>query len=713
MQIIQTIRDKGAAIVIGVIALSLIGFLLMDAKQGGTSVFNSLNSHVGKVNGTSIDKADFEKRYNTAYNAAKQQEAQTQQPADAQQIREQVWNQMVAENVFYAEADKLGIAFTSKELSAMLYSNDQSNPLLQDQSMIDPATGRLDPAKVAQAIATIKKAKGEQLEAINAQVGEPQRLPSVSGKYFALLTASAYYPSWMQAKDSTEAKNFATISYAYIPYGEISDSLATVKVSDAEIDTYTGAHKKQFKQEAGRMISYVTFSQYPNSADSAGTKELVSGLKQPFAIETNEQAFIARNTSIIAYDSNYFPKSQIPSSAIDSILKLPVGTVYGPYIDNGSYVLAKYLSTKNWADSLRASHILLPVDDPKTGQPIMPDSTQSRIADSILTAIKGGANFANLAKQYGTDATRDKGGDLGYFGYSAPMVEEFNRALFGKPVGTKTVIRTRFGYHVIEITGGKGTLPVYKIAFMAKEILATEATISSANLNATKLSGQKGGKDFETYITKNGLQKISWPTVVKENDFRLGQLSDARTLIRWAFDAKKGDVSEVFNMNDQFVVATVEKVLSEGTQDAATARQTTEGIIRNKKKADIIIKKLGTAPTVEAAAAAYNKQVQIAGADSSITFGARIIPNIGEEAKIIGAAFNAANQTKQSAPIAGATGVFVIKVNAISAKPADTPETAAQQKSQRAAAIKSQVAAGWFEGLKNQATIEDNRRKYY
>ncbi len=713
MQIIQTIRDKGAAIVIGVIALSLIGFLLMDAKQGSTGFFKSLSSHVGKVNGTSIEKTDFESRYNIAYNAAKQQESQSGQPADAQQIREQVWNQMVAENVFYAEADKLGISFTSKELSAMLYSNEQGNPLLQDQSMIDPATGRLDPAKVAQAIATIKKAKGDQLDAINAQIGEPQRLGSVSGKYFALLNASAYYPGWMQAKDSAEVKNFATISYAYIPYGEISDSLATVKVSDAEIDAYTGSHKKQYKQEAGRMISYITFSQFPSSADSTATKELVTGLKQSFAAENNDQAFIARNTSIIPYDSNYLPKSQIRSSAIDTILKQSVGAVTGPYVDNGSYVLAKYLGSKNWADSLRASHILLPVDDPKTGQPIMPDSTASRIADSILTAIKGGANFASLAKQYGTDATRDKGGDLGYFGYSAPMVEEFNRALFGKPVGTKTVIRTRFGYHVIEITGGKGTLPVYKIAFMAKEILATEATISSANLNATKLSGQKGGKDFETYITKNGLQKISWPTPVKENDFRLGQLSDARSLIRWAFDAKKGDVSEVFNINDQFVVATVEKILSDGTQDAASARQTTEGIIRNKKKADIIIKKLGTAPTVEAAAAAYNKQVQIAGADSSITLGARIIPNIGEEPRIIGAAFNAGNQTKASAPIAGATGVFVIKVNTISAKLADTPETAAQQKSQRASALKSQVAAGWFEGLKNQATIDDNRRKYY
>jgi peptidyl-prolyl cis-trans isomerase D len=148
MQVIQTIRDKGAAVVIAVIALSLIGFLLMDANSGSKGISNSLSTSIGKVNGEAIERTEFEKRVKQAEDMATQQAQRTGQKPDIYQIRDQVWNQIVAEKVFYKEAEKLGINFTSKELTAILKSNDQNNPLLQDQSMVDPATGKLDQSKV-------------------------------------------------------------------------------------------------------------------------------------------------------------------------------------------------------------------------------------------------------------------------------------------------------------------------------------------------------------------------------------------------------------------------------------------------------------------------------------------------------------------------------------------------------------------------------------
>ena len=707
MQIIQTIRDKGAAIVIAVIALSLIGFILMDAKQGGNDFFSSLSGSIGKVNGSAIEKTEFERKIKFADNMAKQQAQQSGRPApDAAQIREQVWNQIVAEKVFYDEAQKLGIKFTSPELSAILKSNDPSNPLMQDQSMVDPATGKLDESKVTSAINTIKKAKGEQYEMINAQIAEPQKLASVSGKYFAMLNASAYYPKWMKEKDSVEAKGFANISYVSIPYNVISDS--TIKVTDSEIEAYVQKHKKQFKQEEGRMISYVTFSQLPSADDSAKTKELVAGLKEGLVTDPNTKAFIARNTSLVEFDSNYLPKAKIRSSYIDTIAKQPVGSVYGPYVDGGAYILAKVLGIKSLPDSVRARHILIPTVDPQTGQPIAIDSVAKKQADSIFAVIKAGGDFGKLAAQFSSDGSKDNGGDLGTFEYGK-MVPEFNTFSFSNPVGSREVVRTQFGYHIIEIMNQKGNSPAYKIAFLAKEILPSDATIQNANLNATKLSAQKNAKELEAYIVKNGLQRISLPTLIKENDFSVGQMQDARTLVRWVFEAKKGDVSEPFNIGEQFVVATVDKIQSEGTQDATTARQQVEGVIRNEKKAETIIKKLGTNTTLEAAAAAYSKQVEIAGADSSLTFTSQMIANIGEEPKLIGASFNKENQAKAPAPIAGNNGVYVIKVNSIGTKSIDTPAAATQKLS----TLRSQVGAGWFEGLKNQATIKDNRSKYY
>ncbi len=715
MQIIQTIRDKGAAVVIAVIALSLIGFLLMDANSGtkgsGGGFFGSSSNNVGKVNGEPVERALFDEKFAQADANAEQQAQQYGGKPEAGQLRQQVWDNIVGLKIFNAEAKKLGIGFTSKELSNLFFSNEQGNPFLQaGAGFTDPATGKLDAIKVGQKISEMKKAKGKEGDSYN-QMTEQIKDGSIYGKYTALLNASAYYPAWLQEKEKSDNKKFANISYVAVPYNVISDS--TIKVTDADIESYVQKHKNQFKQEAGRMISYVTFSQLPSSDDSAKTKAIVAGLKESFSTETNTKAFIARNTSSIEFDSSYLPKSKIRSFAIDTIIKQPVGTVYGPYVDGNNYVLAKVLSTKISPDSAKARHILIGTINPQTGQPILEDSIAKKLADSILTAIKGGADFGAMVTKYSTDeGSKNTAGFYDYFEYGK-MMPDFNDFSFTKPAGTQGIVKTPFGYHVIEAMGTKGSGTLYKVAFMAKEIFSSDATIGNANNNATKLSGQKSGKDFDGYVAKNGLQKINWPTIIKENDYQVGQLRDARALIRWVFEAKKGDVSEPFNINDQFVVVTIDKVQDEGTQDAATARQMVEGDIRNKKKAELIIKNLGANPTLESAASAYKQQVLIAGADSSITFNSQIIANIGQEPKVIGASFNAANQTKVSAPIEGNTGVFVIKVNSVGEKAADTPEAEAQRKIQQTNNLRNQAATGWLEGLKKQATIKDSRSKYY
>ena len=709
MQIIQSIRDKGAAIVIVVISLSLIGFILMDSKQGGNRLFGSLSTNVGKVKGESIELAYFNKRVKQTEDQQEQRTGQKASGTQTYQTREQMWNQIVAEKIFFAEAGKLGIDFTSKELSYILLSNEQGNPLLQEQGMLDSITGKLDLTKAQTALNNIKKFKGEQRDIVNAQIVDPLKLTSVVAKYTGLLNSSVYYPAWMQEKDNKETKNFAAISFVNIPFSEISDS--SVKVSDTEINEYVSKHKDMFKQEAGRMISYASFSQLASQEDSARTQTLVVELKDPFAADSNAKSFVARNTSAIDFEDKYLPKSKITSAAIDTIIKLPAGTVYGPYLDKGNYVLAKAIGTKQLPDSVRARHILIPVNDPKTGKSINPDSTAKKLADSIYNAIISGADFAMLALKYSSDGSKDKGGDLGTYGYGT-MVPEFNDFTFENPVGSKKVVQTQFGYHVIDILNQKDFKPFYKIAFVAKEINPSDVTINKASLEATKASAEKNKESLEKYLSKSGLHFTQIPNVIKENDFAAGGLQDARQLVRWAFGAKNGEVSEPFSIGDQFVVAVLDKILEEGVQDAAAARPGSEVIIRNKKKAEIIIKKLGNNPTLESAAAAYNKQIQQAGADSSITISSQMINGIGLESKVIGASFNKEYQSKPSPPIAGTSAVYLIKVNSIQSKPADTPEALALQITAKTGNLRSQVN-NWYEALKKQATIKDNRSTFY
>jgi len=709
MQIIQGIRDKGAAIVIVVISLSLIGFILMDANQGGGKMFGSSSGSLGKVNGTEVEQNEFTKKVKLL-EAQQQQSGNNISAAQSAQIREQVWNQIVAERVFYAEAAKLGIDFTSKELENILKSNDPSNPLLQDNQMKDPATGMLDMSKVSQAIANIKKMKGDQRDMIDAQVIDPQKITSVSTKYFALLNASAYYPAWMEESDLKETKNFANISYVAIPYNVIEDS--TIKVTDSEIEKYIQSHKGLFKQEAGRMISYVSFSQLPSSKDSAKTKAIVENLKADFANETNEKTFLARNASAIDFDTAFVPKAKIKSRVTDSIINMQTGSVYGPYVENNDYVIAKLLGSKTLPDSVNARHILIATVNAQTGEPIMEDSTAKRQADSIFTALKGGANFALLALEYSSDGSKDKGGDLGIFEYGA-MVPEFNSFCFNEPVGSMDVVRTQFGYHIVEVMKQKGQSPAYKIAFMAKEIFASEETISKASNDAIKLSGEKDASAVDLYLKKNGIQKITPGIEIKENDAQVGQLQDARQLVRWVFKAKKGEVSDPFSIGDQFVVAIVDKINKEGTQDIETARPMAQGAIKEQKKAEVIGKKLAGKTTLEDIAAVYQKEVLSAGQDSSLTFKSQIINGIGDEPKLIGAVFNKDNLNKVSTAIAGKTGVYVIRVNGIAGKAPDTAAETEQLRIQQTTALRNAAASNWFEGLRNKATVKDNRSEFY
>lgn len=707
MQIIQSIRERGAAITVIVIVLCLIGFILMDSKQNNSQLFGSSKESIGKVNGEKIEYGEFNKRVIQMEEQEAAQSGGQKQPGRINQIREQLWNQMTAEKIFYAEVEKLGITLTPKELSFILTSSDQNNPFMREKELVDPATGKIDVAKVQEALRNLKKGTSERKEQVYATYIDPLKLTTAVAKYSGLLNASAYYPTWMQEKDNADAKNFATISYVAIPYTDISDS--TIKVTDADVTDYVKKNEHLFKQEAGRTISYLTFSQLPSAADSLKVYNELAELRAPFAADSNAVAFVGRNASTIDYNDQYLPKNRIQSSQIDSIITHP--GVYGPYVDGDNYVLAKVVSTTTMPDSVRARHILIPVNDPQTGQPINPDSSAKRIADSVLAAVKGGADFAALALKYSSDGSKDKGGDLGYYTFGQ-MVPEFNEFSFTKPIGAKDVVQTQFGYHVIEITGQKDIKPAYKIAYLGKSIISSPETMNAANAKAGKAAAEKNSAALAKYAAANGLKIVQFPNIIKENDFSVGGLQDARELVQWAFKANKGEVSSPITIKDDIIVAAVDNVYKEGLQDAATARSGAEVIIRKQKKAAIIKTKLGANPTLESAAAAYGKQLMQAGADSSLTFNAQIINNLGMEQKVIGAAFNKEYQTKVSPAIDGTNGVYVIKVLNVSTKPADAPEVAAQVAVSKLGAIRSQTN-NWFEGLKKQADIKDNRSKFF
>jgi peptidyl-prolyl cis-trans isomerase D len=514
----------------------------------------------------------------------------------------------------------------------------------------------------------------------------------------------------MEKKDNQDNTQFSTIQYVSVSYGEIADS--TIKISDEEVVDYVNKHKKQFKQEKGRNISYVTFSQLPSKDDSLTVYNALMEIRQDFETDSNAKSFVARNTSVIEFNDDFSSKSSMDQIYADTLSKLSNGSVFGPYVQGNNYVLAKMLGARQQPDSASARHILIASVDPNTQQPIRSDSAAKKLADSILAAIQSGADFGAMAKQYSADASnKDKAGDLGTFSYGT-MVPEFNTFCFTKTPGTKAVVKTDFGYHIIDLIGQKNFNTAYKIAYVAKEISSSDVTINKSSLEATKTSSFKTKEELEKYAAKNGLSLTAAPSMIKENDFMVGMLQDARALVRWTFEAKAGQISEPFSIGDQFVVAVLDKVMEEGLQDAKTARPGCEAIIRNQKKAEIIRKKIGNNPTLQSAATAYSKSVQTAGADSTILFTSQIINGVGMENKVIGASFNKAYQSKPSPLIDGTSGVFIIQITGFGNKPAQTPDILAQQAQSKLASIRSQTG-GWYEGLKKAANIKDSRSTHF
>ena len=713
MSIIQTIRERGAVIVIAIIALSLIGFILMDSRSGTGKLFGGGNTTtIGSVNGDKIELSDFNDKVKEM-----EQQYQNSGSAPTDQIRQSTWDQMVAEKIVTEQFNDLGIAFTPKEMSSIMFSDEAPQQL--KQAFTNKETGQYDIAQAQQWWAQTKKTKNEeQRKAINSQVIEPMRLNSLYTKYTSMISASIYIPKWLSKVQDEQKNNFANISYVAVPYSLISDS--TVKVTDDDIESYISKNKLKFKQEAGLMISYVTFSAAANSKDSLTIKQSLEDLKPQVKADSNVSTFLARNSSALTYFDGYTPKSKLQMPFKDSIISLQDGGVFGPYLDAKNYVIAKKVSTKILPDSIKCRHILIGTSDRQTGQATMPDSVAHRLADSIAIDIKGGANFDSLEAKFSSDSTAHK--DKGVMTFDLTTIQgdgfakEFGDFLLNEKGETKKVVKTQFGWHYIEILDKKNLEPSYKIAYMAKEIAPSDETINNANAAANKLSGQARDKQaFDKYVAQNGLKEVSVPNAIKENDFQLGGLQDARQIVKWAFDEKtdEGDVSEPFSIKDDFIVAVVDRKIKEGTPDVKIARPMVESTIRNLKKADEIKKKLNNPSSLEAAAKVYNQQVLTTGSDSTLTFDAQLINGVGNEPKVAGAAFDKAYQSKVSPPVAGNTGVFVIKVNSILAKAPATPEMRIQQKSAEINRASQSALGQSFVSLKKMATIKDYRSKFF
>ena len=697
MSIIQSIRDKGAWIVGSVIALALIAFILQDGLSTRGSVTGT-GTTVGKVNGKSIDKKEFEQKLENASQG---------NPQQRENLIGQLWNQEVSQILLNQEFDKLGLSCTDKQLSEELFK--PNSPLMTEFK--DPKTGFIDVEKAKQAFAQFKKnGKEEQKKGVYEGIIQPTVLQTKYGKFNNMINQAAYAPKWLIDKQQADANVFSTLSYIAVPYTTVIDS--TVKVTDDEITAYGAKHSKLYeKDEETRTFNYVSFDAIPSADDSAGVKAKVELKKADFIAESNMETFFAKNSSEMQYYNGYIAGKEIKQQIKDTLVKLPVGGVFGPYLDGSNYVLAKMVGIKTIADSAKVRHILIKTmdRDQRSGQSyrMRDDSTAKHILDTIEMKLKAGANFDSLClKSSEDDGSKEKGGVYDYFP-SGRMVGSFNDFAFTQPQGSKGIVKTEYGYHYIEVLGQKGASTAYNIAYLAKQIsLSNETDIATKNAAAKFLSAVKDKKSFDEEVAK--LKKTPFPADgIKKVDFNIPGLGSNRTLVRWIYDAKTGSITDqTYSFNSKYVVGIVTAINKPGVPSAQTLRPQVENLVKNEKKAKQIIAKIkGT--TLEAMATSAGNGTIVQRIDTLLASNT-YNPMLGNDFKFAGAAFNASNKGKITELVAGQSGVFALKVENIAARAA-APTDANSIKGMLNNTIKSAGGRISNDLLKKAASITDNR----
>jgi len=705
MSIIQSLRDKAAVLLSAMIAISLIGFLVQDAFIGRSgNLFSGQSNVAGSINGKKIDLVEFNQKVNQSEQAYRAQGMQTNDMM-TQSIIENVWNGYIQEELIKGETEKLGIKVTPKELGSVLFSEDA--PQEFRQMFTDRNTGMFDVNAAKNWFNNVKKStKQEDVQVVVEQLIKPVEVNLLTQKYVSLFSQASYVPKWMIEKMNADNSLIASVNYAGGPYTSIPD--ASIKITDQEIADYINKHKEEFKQEHVKSISYVSFNANPTVADSQRVFNLLVDLKNELRNTEDAKGFVTRNNTTLPFFDGYALKSKLQMTTKDSIASMSVGAVVGPYIDGGSYVIAKKVDAKNLPDSINCRHILIGTVNPQTGQPIREDSVAKKKADSLFAVIKAGGNFGALAAQFSEDeGSKQRGGEYEFSSVDlAPLDKDFANYISNKPKGSFDVIKTSFGYHVMEVLNQKNFEPAFKVAYLAKNIVASEETDLKASSSATQLAGNsRDVKSFEEAVVKMKLNK-EYADNIREMDYGAGQLN-SRAIVKWAFENKIGTVSEPFDLKDQYVVAVVTGEIKEGVQPPALARVSVEPILRNQKKAEILAKKAQGEKNLDKIATILGGT---SGRVDTLKFADPFVQNVGSEIKVIGAAFNKKNLSTISDAIAGQNGLFYISVNNVSSLPSSAVDLASQKKTLESQ-LKQYAGYSTMDAIRKSAKIVDKRRE--
>jgi peptidyl-prolyl cis-trans isomerase D len=700
MAVLQKIRNRSGLLLLA-IGFALFAFIIGEAIQSGG--FNSPSHNVGSINGKDIVFEDFRlKAANAEKNGQQGQQMTTIQAAN------QVWEQEIAIALLSEEFEKLGIRAGEQHIM----ENFKNDPNIGQNPSFQNEAGKFDVKKFKEFF----KANPEQAKLLKDR--EKDAILNSKYQIYNSLVKGGMYTTDAEGKFKYELEtNKVSFDFVSVPFSSIKDS--DIKVTDEDYINYMKKHEKRFKSDGTREIEYVIIDDKPSAQDEKEVKDRVNGLLigsvvynkdtgkndtlPGFKSATNISDFVAQNSDV-PFDSIYKTKQELPAEHAEQLFALPVGEIYGPYMNGKDYCISKAMGRKSGAKA-KASHILISwegIDRVQKKEKRTKEEAQAKAQSLLAQAQSNPGNFMMLAMMNSDDSSAQQGGDLGYFGPDQ-MVKPFNDFVFNNPIGKIGLVESEFGFHVINVTDKQDAI---LLATVAQRINPSDATTNSVYAKATKFEMDANGADFAAVAKKAGL--IVNPAIkAKPMDENFGNVGNQRQIVKWAYtdDTNVGDVKRFEIVNVGHVVAKLTKINKEGLMTVDEAKPMIEMIVKNQKKAEKIVAKM-KGSSLEAIAKANAVAVQ---QGTDLTIENAMIPNVGMEPKVVGTAFGLA-ANKISSPIEGNAGVYVVKAKSVVKAPKIAKHDAYVNK---LAPMAQQAASRIIPALKANAKIEDNRLEFY
>jgi len=712
MAVIGSIRKRGTLLLV-VIGLSMVAFILGEFLP---RIFSeSSDTGIASINGKEIHVNSFTDLYSGVvldWQYANPDEEMTEDVRN--QLSGQTWKKLLDSLVFYKEYKEAGLRVTVAELEDML-TGRTVHPLIQ-QYFPDPTTQQFSPDAVrrfANQFANVPadmepdQAKSfYQAQTQWAQLQEGIKDERLSSKYFNLVRNAVYAPKKLVENFYHQSADMYSGAFAMLSYFSVPDS--SYEPTESELKTYFSKNSFKFKRNPGWRIQYAVFEAIPTSSDSLALKNELLGLLDEFKITTTDSLFVMSNSEDKDSEPAYFKENTLPA-ALDSILFNAVpGSIVGPVISNGQFIIAKKMEDKFEPDSLFLHHIFF---QPTTEAEV---ETKKAKRDSVLKLLEAGADFFALAAQFSDiPSAAEDSGKLNWITRAMPEQAAFLDSAFKTTSRSFIAANSTGGYHILKQTRYTKPKKQVLIAQIVRTIEPSKKTRDDAFTKASEFSSKavaKGekAKSFFDESRMSGQIRIEYD-MLKAASRRLRSITESSEIVRWALGAEVGIVSQVFTSNNTFMVGYLEQkdsfdpslneVKNEVTEEARKAKKAEE---MSKKFKDALAKNkndLNLAATSIGAMYTPLSGVSPNGA----------IPGLGMEPKFSGV-MSGLKAGNVSEPINGAYGVYVILVSQIvpAAKSNDYSMYKNQWKSQLLGSITQSIPAA----IEDVYDIKDWRYKF-